>query len=79
VHHRDLLRQLARHRRAVGFVVVDEIVAEGAAGKIERRGDELRLVLVEQLAQHVDEDVDRVGRRALRVAEQSASAVRTGA
>ena len=72
VHHRNLLRELVRHRRAVRLVVGDEIVAEGAARQIERRGDELRLVLVEQLAEHRDEDVDGVGRRALRVAQQSA-------
>ena len=61
VHHRDLHRELVGHRRAVGFVVGDQVVAEGAAGQIERRGDVLRLVLVEQLPQHRDEDVDRVG------------------
>src|SRR6185436_8711445 len=65
-------RELVRHRRAVGFVVGDQVVAEGAAGQIERRRDELRLVLVEQLAKHRDEDVHRVGRRPLRVAQEPA-------
>ena len=64
--------QLVGHRLAVRFVVGGEIVAEGASGQIERRGDELRRVILEQLAQHRDEDVDRVGRKSLSVAQQRA-------
>ena len=41
VHHRNLLGELVGHRRAVGLVVGDEIVAERAARQIERRGDVL--------------------------------------
>src|SRR6185295_9507280 len=57
---------------AVRFVVGDEIVAKRAARQIEGRGDVFRLVLVQQLAEHRDEDVDRVGGASLRVAEEPA-------
>ena len=79
VHHRDLLGELVRHRRAVRFVVGDEVVAERAARQIERRRDVFRLVLVEQLAEHRDEDVDRVGGRPCALRSSPPSVVRTGA
>ena len=72
VHHRDLLGELVRHRRAVGLVVGREVVAKRPAGQIERRRDVLRLVLVEQLAEHRHEDVDGVGRASLGVAQDTA-------
>ena len=74
VHHRNLPGQLVRHRRAVGLVVGDQVVAEGPARQIERRGDVLRLVLPQQHPEHRDEDVDRVGGLALRVVQQRAVA-----
>jgi hypothetical protein len=72
VHHRNLYGELVGHRRAIRLVVRHEIVAEGASGQIERRADVFRLVLVQQLAQHRDEDIDRVGGTALCVAEEAA-------
>ena len=72
VDHRDLLGELVGHRRAVRLVVGDQVVAERAPRQIERRRDVLRLLLVEQLAQHRHEDVDGVGRPSLRVAKESA-------
>ena len=72
MHHRDLDGELIGHRRAIGLVIPGQIVTERAAGQIERRRDVLRLVLVEQLAQHRDEDVHGIGRLPLRVAEQTA-------
>jgi hypothetical protein len=61
VHQRDLLREIAGHRRAVGLVVGDDVVAEGRAGEIEGGGDVLRLMIVDQLAQHRHEAIDGVG------------------
>ena len=60
VHPVDLLGQVVGHRRAVGLVVGDDLVAERRAGQVERRGDVGRLVVGDQLAQHRHEDVDRV-------------------
>ena len=61
MHQRNLLGELVGHRRAIGLVVGGQIVAERPARQIERRGDELRLMLLQQLAQHRHEDVDGVG------------------
>jgi hypothetical protein len=72
VHHRDLFGELVGHRRATRFVVRDEIVAEGAAGQIERSGDVFRLVLAEQLSEHRHEDVHGVGWPSLRIPEEPA-------
>ena len=72
VDHRDLDCELIRHRRAIRLVVAGEIVAKRAPGQIERRGNVLRLVLVQQLAQHGHEDVHGVGRLSLRIAQQAA-------
>ena len=72
VNERDLLRQILGHRPAVRFVVGGEVVAERAAGQVEGGGDELGLMLLQQLAEHRDEDVDGVGRPALRIPERSA-------
>ncbi len=65
VHPRDLLGQIARHRRAVGLVVGRDLVAEGGRGQVERGGDIGRLVIGDELAQHGDEAVDGVGRTAV--------------
>ena len=72
VHHRNLFGELVGHRRAIGLVVGREIVAKRSAGQIERGRDVLRLVLVEQLAEHRHEDVDGVGRTALGISQQAA-------
>ena len=42
VHHRNLFGELVGHRRAVGFVVGREIVAECSSGQIERGRDVFR-------------------------------------
>ena len=60
VHERHLIDQVGRHRAARRLVVGGEVAAEGRAGQIERRGDELRLVVGDELRQHRDEAVDRV-------------------
>ena len=72
VHPRDLSRQIVGHRRAVRLVVAGELLAERGRGEIERRGDELRMLLVEELPQHRDEDVDGVGRAPLRIVQRRA-------
>ena len=58
---RNLLGEIGRHGRAVGFVVGGELGAERRTGEIERRRDELRPLVVEQLAEHRDEPVHGVG------------------
>ena len=73
VHPRDLLGEIRRHRRAIGLVVGDQIVAERAPGQVERRADELRLMILNQLAQHVHEDVDGVRGLAARAAQAAAA------
>ena len=60
VHERHLIDQVGRHRAARRLVVGGEVAAEGRTGEIERRGDELRLVVGDELRQHRDEAVDRV-------------------
>ena len=72
MHHRNLFGELVGHRCTVGFVVGYELVAEGWTGEIERRRDVRRLVLVQELAKHRDEDIDGVGGSSLRVSEQAA-------
>jgi hypothetical protein len=69
VDPRDLIGQLGRHRRARRLVVARQLGSEGRARQIERRGDELGMVLGDELAQHRDEDVDGVGRLARRARE----------
>ena len=65
VHERDLLREIRRHRRAIGFVVVAHLRPERRSGQVERRGDALRIVVGDELAQHRHEAVDGVGRAAV--------------
>jgi hypothetical protein len=72
MHHGNLLRQLVRHRRSIGFVVGGEVVAERPSRQIEGRCDIGGVVLVEQLAQHRDEDVHGVRRTPFRVPQQPA-------
>ena len=73
VDPRNLLGEIGRHRRAIGLVVGDQVVAEGAAGEIERGADVLRLMILNQLPQHVHEDVDRVRRLAAGAAQAAAA------
>ena len=60
-HPRNLFGQVARHGRAVGLVVRRHLRAEGLAAHVERGGDVLRLMIGNQLAEHVDEAVDGIG------------------
>ena len=69
----DLLGEIRRHRRAVGLVVGDELVAERRSRQIERGGDELRMMVLDQLAQHRHEDVDGVRGLAFGAAEAAAA------
>ena len=50
----DLLPQVVRHGRAMGLVVGVEIVAKGLARGVEDHRHQVRLVVLPQLAQHVD-------------------------
>ena len=54
VERLDLLPQIVRHGRAMGLVVGVEIVAEGLARGIEHHRHQFRLIILPQLAQHVD-------------------------
>ena len=60
MHPVDLLGQIVGHRRAIGLVVGRDLVAEGRTCQIEGCGEIRRLVVGDELAQHRDEDVDRV-------------------
>ena len=62
VDPRNLLGEIRRHRGAVGLVVGRHLGPECRAGQVERRGDVLRRMIGDELAQHRHEDVDRVGR-----------------
>ena len=62
VHPVDLFGEIVGHGRAVGLVVGDDVVAEGRARQVERRGDVGRRVILDQLPQHRHEDVDGVRR-----------------
>jgi hypothetical protein len=72
VDQRNLHGQVVGHRRAVGLVVGDHVVAKRATGEIERGGDVFGVMVVDQLPQHRDEDVHGVGRRAGRIAKHAA-------
>ena len=74
MHERNLACEVVRHRRAVRLVVGSQVVAERAAGEIERGGDVRRCLLLDQLPEHVHEDVDRIRGDAAGVAEQGALA-----
>ena len=66
MHERDLFREVRRHRCPIGFVVVAQLRSEGRSRQIERRGDALRIVIHDELAQHRHEAIDRVRRAAVR-------------
>ena len=64
-HPRHLLGQVGRHRRTVRLVVGGQLGAERRTGQIERRGDEFRVVVRDELAQHRREPVHGVRRSAV--------------
>ena len=66
VDPRDLLGQVGRHRGAICFVVGRQTGAERRPLDVKRRGDQLGLMVGNQLAQHRDEAIDGVRRLAVR-------------
>src|SRR5262249_57815637 len=64
--------QLVWHGCAVCLVVRRELITESAPGQVEGGRDVFRVVFLQQLAQHRDEDVDGIGRLALRVPQERA-------
>ena len=64
VDERKLCRQLVGHRRPVGFVGREQVVAKRRSGGVEHRRQIARLRLAQQLEQHGREAVHRVGRHA---------------
>ena len=54
------------HRRPVGLVVGVPLGADGDVGDVPRHADELRVLLAQQLAEHLHEAVDGVRRLSLR-------------
>ena len=71
VHVRDLLAQVRRHRRPVRLVVGGELVPEGRPPDVERGRYQGRLLVGDELPQHVDEPEDRVRRPAVRCGESA--------
>jgi len=64
--HGKLCRQIFRGRIAAGLVVGVEAVPEGLPRRVENDDGVIRLLLADHLAEHVDEAVGRVRRRAVR-------------
>ena len=65
----DLLPQVVRHGRAVGLVLRVEVVTEGLARGVEDHRHQFRLVVLPQLAQHVDHAHQGAGGLALGVGQ----------
>ena len=65
----DLRAQIVRHGRAMRLVLIEQVVAERAAGRIEHHRDPIRRFLLDQLVQHVEHAEHRSGRLALGIAE----------
>ncbi len=59
MQRRNLCGQIPGHGRAVGLVFAVDLFAEGLSGSIEHHGDVLRIVVVQQPAEHVGNPVDR--------------------
>ena len=68
-----LRAQIVGHGRAMRLVLIEELVAEGAARGVEHHRDPLRRLLLHQLVQHVEHAEHRPGRLALRVRERRQS------
>ncbi len=66
----DLRHELVGHRRAVGLVVGVELVAERAARRVEDEPEVGRVLVFQELQQHVGHAVRRVGRYAARRREK---------
>ena len=65
----NLRGQLLRHRRAIRLVLRVLGAPDGVVGNVERDADEIGRLVGEDLAQHLDEAVDGVGRQPLRVGQ----------
>jgi hypothetical protein len=65
-----LRAQVVGHRRPVRLVLGEQLVAEGLARRVEHDRDARRVVVLQELLQHVDHAVDRAGRLAARVGER---------
>ena len=66
----DLLAQLIRHGRAIGFVLRVDVVAEGGTLGIEYHDHLITRVIGHQLADHADDPFGRARVQALRVRER---------
>jgi hypothetical protein len=64
IDERKLHRKVIRHRPAVFLVVGVRLVTRLGGADVERDGDAIGRVILEQLAQHLREAVDRVRRQA---------------
>ena len=62
----DLFAQIFRHGWSIGFVLGIDIIAKGLAFGIENHADEIGLLVIDQLAQHVQHDIDDMRRTAIR-------------
>jgi hypothetical protein len=65
----NLRREILGRRLAARLVVFEEPVAEGLSPRVEDHDDVVGLLLPDDLAQHVDEAIRRVGGRAVRGAQ----------
>jgi hypothetical protein len=69
VYERNLFGEIGGHWRTIGFVVVAHLRAERGPRQIERRGNALRVVVGDELAQHRDETVHGVRGAAVRAGQ----------
>ena len=67
---RNLRAQVVRHRRAVRLVLGVALLAHRGAGDVERDAHQVRLLLAEQLVEHLREAEGGVGRLALAARER---------
>src|SRR4029077_18331199 len=65
----ELHGEIFGHRRALGFVGGEELVAEGGGGEVERNTKIVRLPVFDKLADHVGKEVGNVGGNAGSAAE----------
>ena len=66
----DLRAQVVGHRRAMRLVLGEQLVAEGLARGVEHDRDAFRVVVLEELREHVEHAEHRAGRFAARIAER---------
>ena len=66
----DLRAQVVGHRRAVGLVLCVQVVAKRAPRGVEHDADQRRLILLEQLEQHVEDAEHGAGRLATGIGQR---------